>query len=82
VVTGERIGAVLAMQWEWGNLSSGDVSIPAEFHKGPSGGVLIRNGAASNRVGTDGDGINDAAERNETAPCGGECTAHWRTKSA
>jgi hypothetical protein len=38
VVTGERIGAVLAMQWEWGNLSSGDVSIPAEFHKGPSGG--------------------------------------------
>jgi integrase len=32
--TGERIGAVLSIKWEWLNLETGFLLIPAEFRKG------------------------------------------------
>jgi integrase len=32
--TGERIGALLALRWEWINLDTGRISIPAEARKG------------------------------------------------
>jgi integrase len=32
--TGERIGAVLTIRWEWVNWQTGDMLIPAEFRKG------------------------------------------------
>jgi titin len=49
VVAGNRIGTNV----------TGTAAVPNQQH-----GVLIVGGASSNRIGTDGDGVNDTAERN------------------